>query len=896
MLNTERYLLALVMGFSFMTTAVVAQEEESDVEEVVVTGSRIATSEFTGAQPVVVLDQEVIARTAELTISDVLREMPINVAGSFYERSGSSAGGTSTISLRGLGSSRTLVLIDGRRVPANPKTGGESANLNLLPTAAIERVEILADGASAVYGSDAIGGVVNIITKKDFNGLTISGTVSSPDLPGGEEESFSIVGGLSTDDSRVMWSYEHQQRDIIFLSDRPYTMGTPPTDGDLSTGFNVSSYAWNYKLLETSTKYPHLVKGQYLPAAECLGDERFLEGGKTYTWGSAPAGGLDNDYVCSFDYTKIMAENAGKNFDAFTLNYDKDLKGGMNLYTSFVISRNETFGRYAPPAAFINPYPAGLANVRVPAQADGTPEQVIYGLDVPTQLRKRFIEIGPRASWRTDWGANAVMGLTGMIGEYTWDVSMQFNKTDYDTYECCYLQKPEYTEAAAAFSPTGSGTFKGQTDLFHPDVVAYYTASPSQTANTQFKNIEATIGGPLKMVPNTDFVAGIQDAEYRYQNLFDKQSEVGNVGGSSGNSDGSSRSYTALFIETKTAVMDGRGEVQLAVRNDDYSDFGTNTSYTIKGLVEVMEGLTLRASMGTGFRAPGLGDLVANTTFSAEYHTDYVYCEAVGIARADCNEEQVNTYISANPNLGPEESESTNFGIIYEWGNHSIAVDFFETEIDKVVTAITVQDIIDSTVLGASYAQVLTSQGAYCTRGDAGAASKLEECFYNPINGNSVLTSGMDVKYSGLFETGVGDFDVNFSLVDMDKDEGEAFYNGPVYNFVGLTSTPNYRYTMDVGHTLQAMPELYLTLQYEFIDSMADDYSATYEPIGSVGDWTQVNLRAVYSVPQVDGLNVSLTVRNAEKNDPPLDSSGEFNRLLHNNLGMVTTLGFSWDL
>ena len=84
-------------------------------------------------------------------------------------------------------------------------------------------------------------------------------------------------------------------------------------------------------------------------------------------------------------------------------------------------------------AAFINPYPAGLANVRVPAQSDGTPEQVIYGLDVPTQLRKRFIEIGPRASWRTDWGGNDVIGLTGDIGDYTWDLSLQFNKTDYDT-------------------------------------------------------------------------------------------------------------------------------------------------------------------------------------------------------------------------------------------------------------------------------------------------------------------------------------------------------------------------------------------------------------------------------------------------------------------------------
>ena len=113
-----------------------------------------------------------------------------------------------------------------------------------------------------------------------------------------------------------------------------------------------------------------------------------------------------------------------------------------------------------------------------------------------------------------------LLSLTGAIGDYTWDLSLQFNKTDYDTYECCYLQKPEYTEAAAAFSPTGSGTFKGQTDLFHPDVVAYYTASPSQTANTQFKNLEYTIGGPLKMIPNTDFVAGIQDAEYRYQNFL----------------------------------------------------------------------------------------------------------------------------------------------------------------------------------------------------------------------------------------------------------------------------------------------------------------------------------------------------------------------------------------
>ena len=342
-----------------------------------------------------------------------------------------------------------------------------------------------------------------------------------------------------------------------------------------------------------------------------------------------------------------MAENAGKKNDFFTVNYEKEISKTMNAYAQVVAARQETFGRYAPPAAFINPYPAGLARARIPAQADGTAERVVT-ISVPTQLRKRFIEIGPRASYDTDWTGNVVLGFNRVVmDDYTWDLSMQWHIADYLTNDCCYLQKPEYTEAATAFAPGGAGTFKGQSDLFHPDVVAYYTASPSVTSHSQFRSLEYTFGGPLKAIPNTDFVAGIQDAEYTYENIYDKQSEVGNVGGSSGNSSGNSRDYTAMFVETKTSLMDGAGELSIAVRNDDYSDFGTNTSYTIKGLWDVMEGLTLRASVGTGFRAPGLGDLAANTTFSADSHTDYVKCNAQGIARADCPSEQETDCVKA---------------------------------------------------------------------------------------------------------------------------------------------------------------------------------------------------------------------------------------------------------
>ena len=896
MFNKDKYLLAFLLSFSFLSTAVIAQDnEDADVEDVVVTGSRIATSEFTGAQPIVVITQEAIARSGELGIAEVLREMPINISGSFYERSGSSAGSQAQINLRGLGAGRSLVLIDGRRIPGSPKLDGASANINMLPTAAIERVEILADGASAVYGSDAIGGVVNIITKRGFDGMTIAGSVSEPDLPGGEEEKFSIVGGVTGSDSSITWSYEHSQRDIIYLGDRDYTAGRAPTDDNFSSGYSLSSYAFNY-ILNEDDPANGLVKGQWLPAAECAGDDRFVGNGKTYILGAAPDGGLDNNYLCTFDYTKIMAENAGKKSDYFTVNYEKEIGNDMNAYAQVITSRQETFGRYAPPAAFINPYPAGLANVRIPAQADGTPERVVT-INVPTQLRKRFIEIGPRASANTDWTGNVVVGFDGVLmDEYSWDLSMQWHLTDYMTSDCCYLQKPEYTEAATAFGPEGSGTFKGQTDLFHPDVVAYYTASPSVSAGSQFRSLEYTIGGPLKLVPNTDFVAGIQDAEYNYNNTYDKQAEVGNVGGSSGNSSGNSREYTALFVETKTSLLDGRGELSIAVRNDDYSDFGTNTSYTVKGLYDVMEGLVLRASVGTGFRAPGLGDLAANTTFSAEYHNDYIKCTAQGISRADCPEEQVNTYISANPNLGPETSESANFGVMYTLGNHSLAVDWFSTEIDGVITGIAVQDIIDAAGLGASYVATLSGQGAYCERLNGQADANLQQCFTNPVNGNKFSVAGTDIKYSGLFETSVGEFDVNLGMVVMDESKSEAFYNGPVVNFVGLTSTPEMRYSLDVGHTLQAVPNLSLTAQYEYIDALADSYSADYVAIGSVSEWTQVNLRAVYVVPGMENLSLSLAARNLTKEDPPLNSSGEFNRAIHPNLGMSMIFGFSWDL
>ena len=217
-----------------------------------------------------------------------------------------------------------------------------------------------------------------------------------------------------------------------------------------------------------------------------------------------------------------MAQAAGKKNDFLTVNYDKQINDDMSAYAQIVVSRQETFGRYAPPAAFINPYPAGLATARIPAQADGTPERVVT-INVPTQLRKRFIEIGPRASEDTDWTGNVVMGFSGTVmDDYTWDLSMQWHLADFLTFDCCYLQKPEYTQAAEGFKDNGYSTVNGTKyySLFDPEVVAYYSSSPNVKSKSQFRSLEYTFGGPLNIVPNTDFIIGVQDAEYLYCLLY----------------------------------------------------------------------------------------------------------------------------------------------------------------------------------------------------------------------------------------------------------------------------------------------------------------------------------------------------------------------------------------
>ncbi len=192
-----------------------AQDEEF-VEEIIVTGSRIVrTDQYQESGHVVEMDEAYIDALAELNIADVLRNNPLNSHGSFNDESGSSAASNATINLRGLGPERTLVLVDGMRVPGSPSLLATAANINMLPMVAVKRVDILADGASAVYGSDAMAGVVNLTLHREFEGIEVSMRYGSRARDDGGDRSFGVLTGVSGDRGNVVIAMEYSYRDPI---------------------------------------------------------------------------------------------------------------------------------------------------------------------------------------------------------------------------------------------------------------------------------------------------------------------------------------------------------------------------------------------------------------------------------------------------------------------------------------------------------------------------------------------------------------------------------------------------------------------------------------------------------------------------------------------------------
>lgn len=643
-------LLAFSSGIALTSLPAMAQQQAGEsTERIEVTGSRIKRADAEGALPVTVITREQLEGSGASSVAEFVRNVSYAAAGNFRPQSGSSAQAFASIDLRGLGSDRTLVLIDGRRLPKAPFVGS-AVDINSIPLAMVERIEVLTDGASAVYGSDAIAGVINVVTRKDFTGVMLQAGIANPVTKGGDKEEYQALIGVKSDKGSILAGVSHTTRGMVYTRDQPWGV----TQG-------VSSFGNNWRTID-DTGIPTSGFAAF-PGFSC--DE-----GGFYVSGS----------LCAYDFNLVAANEAAVENTAFFANGNWNINDNWNLYLNSWVSRVESFGRYAP-------VPASLTVER------GSPNNPT-GSDSLVNVRHRFAAAGNRDTFTDNNVYDLLMGIRGNLFGIDIDVGARRTESQYNELGRGFIVRP------IAEQYVNDGTY----DLTDPfgapeDVLKAMTATVGRDA--VFRQTEFFANGSMdlfKMGGGTAMLA--VGAEFRkevFADIYDSLSEAGVIEGSAGNSSSGDRKVSSFTAELNLPVFKGL-ELSLAGRFEDYSDYGSDFAPKASVAWTPLKGLKLRASAGTGFRAPSLNILNAKETFSAEPVIDPVTCQvfAGGVPCAPNTLVQVDTYTVANSELKSEKSKQWSLGGSFDatsWLN--ITADYWDIKIDDAIGQIGAQDLID---------------------------------------------------------------------------------------------------------------------------------------------------------------------------------------------------------
>ena len=651
------------------------EEEAQSLERIEVTGSRIKRADVEGALPVTVIDRQDLELSGDNSVADFLRNTTFNSFGSFRPQSGSSAQSVATLSLRGLGSGRTLILVDGRRLPAAPSTG-QGQDLNGLPLASVERIEILSDGASAIYGSDAIGGVVNIITRKDFNGVELSVGMGDPKQKGGETEEGSAIFGISGDRGSMIGGVSYNNRGIIFQADRAFSAGG-------ASSYSNELYAANPA---PGTLYG-FVPGSRVNGSASQGLGPSLIPDPDACNGPGFSGGANGR--CLYDFTFVAADEAEQPNESLFTRATYQINDDWSTYMNASVARVKSFGRYAPVPS--SPWPGGQPFIPV-----GSPNHPAvrfpgagYNANVPYFLRHRFAALGNRDTLIDNNNYNFLLGAEGQLGDFYLDFGVRSTESKY------YEFGRNYVVGGLAQQFIEDGRY----DVYNPfqndrSTLDGMIATINRDSLFKIEEIYGSASTDLwEMAGGAAGVAfGVEFRSEDYADIYDTLQSSGQIVGSAGNSAAGGRNVKAAFGELLLPVLSNL-EVSLAARYDEYSDYGNDTSPKLSVRWQPLDSLTLRASIGQGFRAPTLDILTAAPSFSADTVTDPQTCVAFGLAPA-CSV-QINGYSIANPNLSSEQSDQFSIGVAWDatdWLN--LTVDYYDIKIEDQITQFTSNFIV----------------------------------------------------------------------------------------------------------------------------------------------------------------------------------------------------------
>jgi outer membrane receptor protein involved in Fe transport len=831
--QSMRPILGATLGTILSVPALAQQPDDEATQTVVVTGTRISRpSDFGNSTPVDIIDRGGIEKAGYANLQQLLEKNPANGAGAFSTRGNnqdSTANGAASISLRGLGPDATLVLVNSRRVAVSSFAESITNNfvdINAIPVAAIERMEIVKDGASAVYGSDAVAGVVNVILRKDFEGLELSGSYGNTTEDGYDEQNYSAVWGFGGENNNVTMIFDYWKNSTLSNLER-------------GTMASANQSARGGEDFRSSRGYPgrFVVDGTLTRDPACPADWSF---GATC--------------VYDFGVWNLLVPEAERS--GLMLLAHQDLGENTELFVEFAAQHNRSIAQGAP-----TPLDEG-AGLTVPGDHPDEP----FGTDDTIEIsRYRTVDAGPRR-WHIETdNLRGVVGVRGKVNEWDWEVAMQRARSESEQsggrsdgwVRTDFLQQQI---DLGAYNPFGA-TQNPQ------DVIDQITTSLVRRGNSEMTMYDATISGELFEF-GSDAVRMAAGLEYREESIADvpdDQFQRGLIFGTESVSAAGERDSWAAFVEVAVPFTDSL-ELSAALRYDDYSDFGNTTNPKVSLRWEPIESLAIRGSWGTGFRAPSLAQIGLGPSQESRFFADSFGC-------ADnptyCTATDFTIVFTGNPDLEAEESETFNFGVAWESNGFSASVDYWD---------ITQEGKIDEAI-GFIYQQECNNQAStICVRGaplagdTLGPLSQINATFDN-INEQSV--TGLDLETSYRFEAGGGTLALSLAytrLLDFERVE-----LGPLGDFVTRQLAGEYEYPEDRAMLSADWSHdkwgVFAVLNY--IGAFQDMPDSNFDTVPDydefdtreVGSFTTLNLQGRYNLS--DSIRLLVSLDNALDEEPP---------------------------
>ncbi|PXA94819.1 TonB-dependent receptor [Caulobacter sp. D4A] len=920
------YLLsASALVIAVTAAPILAQAQTNDepaaVEEVVVTGSRIARRDYVSNSPIMTMGQEQIEKTGSVTVDTLLNQMPQFVPSVSSTSNNPSNGGQANIDLRGLGTARTMVLIDGHRVV--PSNSDGTVDVNIVPAALIQNIEVISGGASATYGSDAMAGVVNFKLNNKFEGLMVDGQYGLTQRGDGNEGTLSVTGGTKFADGRghVTASFGYTKRGAVFNSARDFSKvsglsSTTPYGSYVVDATNAPSQS----AVDSVFAQYGVSAGTVSSASSRYGfnnDGTLFTNGVNYTGSTA----LDSSTLTSSNYYNTGALNLLQlpmsrysfyTAGTFELTDNVELYGSVN-YSHY---RSRTQLAPSPGTGFTvpvtNPFITDDLATLLASRADP---------DADFTLNKRFTDVGPRISTTTFDVVQAAGGARGQTGikDWSYDVYTSFGQSKQKEKQSGNVSRSAVEELLDA-SDGGASLCEGGYDPFGNNEISsecksYISRTTHNTTTAQQAIVEANFSGGLFDLPAGE-LRGAFGADYKWDSykyspdaLLLSGDVVGfNAAGAVDASTHVSEVYGELLVPVlKDLPFIKSMNLDLGYRYSNYATVGGVDAYKIDGDWEIVDGFRLRGGYNRAVRAPSLGELYSPQnqgfyslsedpcsadssyrTNSATAATVRSTCLAQGVPSSiidsySYSSSQVEGTSGGNPDLTEETADTYNFGFVWTprfenplFEKFSVSVDYYSIDVKNAIGTIDVSTALEKCYTGGS------SASYYCnlfTR--SSTTGEITNVTLTNLNLAEYKTSGVDFQLDWGFGLGavglddslgsikinvVGNYLESFKIQSL---PGEAFeeLKGTIGNTQisgTAVSHPEWKYATSVDY---AFGPFSVGARWRHIGDMVD----AYYPDEKIGAVDYFDLNGSWAINDTYSLRGGVT--NLTDKQPPYFSS-----------------------